>query len=189
MKIQNKYLLRSFFLIWGIVSTLYVMLEVSEDNEMGIAFWGFLGAITICVYVSSLCKFVLWTSRARRFKIAFSVNPPNNPSQAHRNGKEWKKWSATQPIVDAILKHYALELDLAYKSENSIKDVVPESLQVAQLRHNRMLEIAPTVQSAYDDFWDKRNLAWEWGFEVWDSQKDYVSALNRTGKEKNKKRF
>lgn len=185
MRIQDRYFCFSAALFVAALTMFYMLWVTPYNNEEGTVFWAFFGAMAICAFVYNAYKAIIWSSRARRFKNSFGVNSPDNPG----NRMDWKQSKALQPIVDKKLDALALSLTEVIGAEKVILDNEPGTLEEAMIRVKEIVEMARIVAIEKKYFWKIHNLAWEWGFEVWGSHKDYVSALDRAGKEKIKKWF
>lgn len=181
MKIQDRYFLFASSAL-SVVSVGLLLLFKAITEADTLASWIVImtGCIPLCYNVY---KNILWNSRARRFKHHFGIKPPDVPDG------DWKQMSAIQPIVDECLNAQAYVLQRVFEDENIILRNRPENLEQALERAKKIATKATLVEIEKKIFWAERNLAFEWGFEVWDSHGDYVSALDRAGKDKIKKKF
>ncbi len=191
MKIQNKYWLFSF-LSAAIPVVAWWLLNLSKPIAQSLSFSGvffFFGGLGLGFLVCNAYYAVLWTIRARRFWNTFVVNAPIDSVHTWSAGRDWKIWSAIQPIVDKVLEIRAKTLETAYVAENKIKDESPADMTGMLRRHDALLKGMAGIAASYDYFWHARNLAYEWGFEVWSSYQDYIDPLERAGKKKFRKEF
>lgn len=182
MKIQNRYFLFSVIsalvLMVGLFGRFYL---ADPTNGFEILLSGVVFLIGLVLFCYNGYQTILWHSRAWEFKNVFGVNPPNNPWM------NWKARTAIQPIVDQMLKNLASFLDEAYKAENKIKDMAPDSLEEARIRHDNLMKGIPKVESTNKVFRDNQDLAYEWGFEIHHDYRNYFDKNCRD--EKHKKQF
>lgn len=183
MRIHDRFFCFSAAAFVTVATMLYMFFATPLSNMPGTITWGFFSALAICTLIYNVFKAIQWTSRAWRFKKAFKVNPPDFPDG------DWKQMLAIQPIVDEHLKTEAVYLQAAYDAENVIFQKKPENLEQAMERAKEIAIKSTSVKIFKKYFWQLHNLAWEWGFEVWNSHTDYISALDRAGKAKRKKQF
>lgn len=181
MRIQKKYFLFAdfSFVVSGVVALLFsfAITTPTEQFIVGFVICGTGGGFVIY----NTWKTILWTSRARRFKKVFGVDPPNFP-----NG-DWKQMSAIQPIVDECLKARAGNLHTVYQAEDRLLGKNPENLEQAMERAKKIMTQAASVESEKKIFWSEQNLACEWGFEVYSDYRSYIEPNSRD--EKTKKQF
>ena len=189
MKIQVRYF---WFAVLSVVIPMVAWVFLAHDNAsrsdkivIGVIFGAMLAGFT----AYNAFHAIRWGVRARQFWNTFGVEPPIDPAHTHRNGRDWKIWSAIQPIVDLVLEPRAKMLDFAYEAENKIKDESPVGISEAMKRHDTLLKGSAAVDAARKNFQDPRELAFEWGLEVYDSYRSYVSSFERAGKSKRRKVF
>lgn len=184
MRIQDRYFCFSVASFLAIFTMLYMFFATPLSNMPGTITWGFFSALAICVFVYNVYKTILWHSRARRFKYHFGTNPPADPHM------DWKDRLAIQPIVDKILESRAGHFADSIAYENVALEKMPtNTIAEAEYRAKEIFARAEVVERRKKNFWMLHNLAFEWGFEVYDSHLDYTSPLSRAGKEKRKKKF
>lgn len=181
VRIQAKYLFFSFVTL--MMSLLGIFMFSVTLYTSGKMFWGFWIIIMGIEFYYNTHQTIKWHSRARRFKVVFGVDPPNNPENM-----DWKFKKAIQPIVDECLKLGASTLHYAINHENKMLEKVPENLQQAVQRANDIESFSVAVKFEKKIFWSRRNLAWEWGFGVYSDYKSYITQ-NSHYDEKIKKQF
>ena len=191
MRIQVRYFWFTVLsvVIPTLVWTLFVFSNSNTTRSQEFVLGFMFGSMGAGFLVYNASQTILWSIRARQFWNTFGVEPPIDPKYTRNGGRDWKIWSAIQPIVDIVLEIRAKMLDFAYEAENKIKDESPVGISEAMKRHDTLLKGSAAVDAARKNFQDPRELAFEWGLEVYDSYRSYVSSFERAGKSKRRKVF
>ena len=170
VKIQVKHFLLSIFFVFLFIFGMVIYYSTSNISAQKV----FSCVLIFCstgLFTYNICETILWSYRSRKFEGFFGQKPPDVPG----GGDNWKIMKILQPIVDYVLSSTAKDLQDAYNDENMWLDKNPSNLFGLHERANTVAEKSAKVNTEKKFFWDRRDLAYEYGFEVYNSYQDYIS--------------